>query len=80
VSNNEQIISEALNATAPKGYPEGGTLVSIEFIQGFERFGAYEDWGKGWRISGRDVTVERKNLNAAVSAWALTVWEKGVVA
>jgi hypothetical protein len=80
VSNNEQIIREALNATTanPKGYPEDGKLCRIDFIQGFEKFGAYETWGCGWRVSGRDVIVEHKKLNAAVNAWALEVWENAV--
>lgn len=75
MSNNEQIISEALNASCPHGYPESGTLVCIDFVQGFEKFGAYETWGCGWRVSGRGATVEDKKLNAAVNAWALKVWE-----
>lgn len=73
-------IQEALNATDPdpKGYPEDGTLAKIEFVQSFERFGAYETWGCGWRVSGRDVVIEDKKLNAAVNAWALEVWEAGL--
>ena len=73
-------IREALNATDPdpKGYPEDGTLAKIEFVQGFERFGAYETWGCGWRVSGRDTVVENKDLAAAVAGWAELVWEAGL--
>lgn len=79
MSNNEQIIREALSATAPEGYPEDGNLVRIDFVQGFEHFGAYETWGCGWRVSGRECVAENKNLNAAVNAWALKVWEAYIV-
>lgn len=81
MSNNEQIIREALNATTPnpEGYPEEGLLVHIDFLQGFEKFGAYETWGSGWRVIGRGKTVENKKLNAAVNVWALRVWEAHVV-
>lgn len=73
-------IQEALNATEPdpKGYPEEGTLAKIDFVQGFERFGAYETWGCGWRVSGRDVRRENKDLGAVVAAWSLAVWEEGL--
>lgn len=71
-------IREALNASDPdpKGYPEGGKLVTINFVQGFELFGAYEDWGCGWRVVGRDFMFEAKELSAAVAAWSLAVWEE----
>ena len=80
MSNNEQIIREALNATVenPKGYPEDGKLVCIDFIQGFEKFGAYETWGCGWRVSGRDFMCEAKDLGTAVAGWTLMVWEEYV--
>lgn len=73
-------IQEALNASDPnpRGYPEDGTLAKIEFVQGFERFGAYETWGCGWRVSGRDTVVENKDLAAAVAGWAALVWEAGL--
>lgn len=74
------LIREALNATCddPASYPEEGKLVTIDFVQGFERFGAYETWGCGWRVSGRDITVEHKDLSAAVAEWTLAVWEAGI--
>lgn len=71
-------IQEALNASAPKGYPEDGKLATIDFVQGFERFGAYETWGCGWRVSGRDFTFEHEDLAAAVSMWTLAVWEENL--
>lgn len=54
---------------------EEGTLMTIEFISGFEKFNTrpyhnYETWGQGYRVSGRDVTVEREDLDDAVKAWA----------
>lgn len=73
-------IQEALNASDPnpRGYPEDGTLAKIEFVQGFERFGAYETWGCGWRVSGREFVFEAKDLAAAVSMWTLAVWEENL--
>jgi hypothetical protein len=70
-------IREALNASDPdpKGYPESGTLAKIDFVQGFELFGAYETWGRGWRVSGRSITVSDKDLDAAVAEWTALVWE-----
>lgn len=75
---NNEIIRDALNASTPnlRGYPEDGVLAKIEFVQGFERFGAYETWGCGWRVSGRGVVRENKSLDAAVNSWALKVWEE----
>lgn len=71
-------IQEALNASDPdpKGYPENGTLARIDFVQGFEKFGAYETWGCGWRVSGRDFVFEAKDLGHAVALWSLAVWEE----
>lgn len=80
MSDISTTIQDALNATAPnpRGYPEDGKLATIDFVQGFERFGAYETWGCGWRVSGRDITVEDKDLGSAVAAWSLAVWEEGL--
>jgi hypothetical protein len=48
---------------------EDGTVMTIEFISGFELFGHYESWGQGWRVSGRNVTVQKEWLDDAVRAW-----------
>lgn len=80
MSDINTTIREALNATDPnpRGYPEDGTLAKIEFVQGFELFGAYETWGCGWRVSGRDTVAHDEDLAAAVAAWSLKVWEEGL--
>jgi hypothetical protein len=78
VNDINTTIREALNASCPNpnGYPEDGKLVTINFVQGFEKFGAYETWGCGWRVTGRDFSFEDKDLGAAVAAWSLAVWEE----
>lgn len=52
-----------------------GTIVTIEFISGFELFNTrpyhnYETWSQGYRVTGRGVTVECEDLDDAVKAWA----------
>lgn len=55
-----------------------GTIVTIEFISGFELFNTrpyhnYETWSQGYRVTGRGVTVEREDLDDAAKAWAAAV-------
>lgn len=58
-----------------------GTVLTIEFISGFEKFNTrpyhnYETWAQGWRVSGLGVTLEREDLEHAVSEWAALVTKK----
>lgn len=57
---------------------DSGTLMTIEFIAGFEKFNTrpyhnYETWGQGYRVSGKDVVIEREDLDDAVKEWAKKV-------
>jgi len=80
----DQIIRGLLPAVESGPYPSEGKLVSITFVQGFEKFNTrpyhnYETWGNGYRIEGFGVTVEKEDLDEAIAAWALAVWEAHVV-
>lgn len=49
--------------------------MTIAFVSGFEKFNTrpfhnYETWAQGWRVSGLGVTLEREDLDDAVSEWA----------
>jgi hypothetical protein len=46
-----------------------GTVMVIEYVSGFEKFGSYESWGQGWRVHGLGVCVEDKHLLTAVTLW-----------
>lgn len=53
---------------------ESGTVLTIEFVSGFELFNtrAYhndETWSQGYRVTGRGVTVEREDLDDAIETW-----------
>lgn len=55
-----------------------GTVMAIEFISGFEKFNTreyhnHETWAQGYRISGLGVSIEREDLDDAVSEWARLV-------
>ncbi len=61
-----------------KGGMESGTLMTIEFIWGFELFNTrpyhnYETFSGGYRVSGRGQTAEAEELETAVSLWAQKV-------
>lgn len=60
---------------------EDGVVMTIEFISGFELFNTrpyhnYESWGQGYRVKGREVTVEREDLDDAIKEWARQVQAK----
>lgn len=57
---------------------DAGTLMTIEFIAGFELFNTrpyhnYESWGQGYRVSGRGATCQREDLDDAIKGWAQEV-------
>lgn len=77
----DKVIRETISATvnSPKDKPwsvlgEDGTLLTIRFISGFEKFNTrpyhnYETWGQGYRVEGRGVVVEREDLDDAIREW-----------
>lgn len=76
----DQIIRQTISATRESVMGEDGTLLTISFVSGFEKFNTrpyhnYEAWGDGYRIEGRGVTVEREDLDDAIREWYLQVWE-----
>jgi hypothetical protein len=51
-------------------------FVNLAYFSGFERFGTYETWGKGWVITGKGIlktdlliTSEHSSLERAWSEW-----------
>jgi hypothetical protein len=59
------------------------TLLTIEFICGFELFNTrpyhnYEDWGSGYRISDGVITVESEDLDDALKLFKRKMDEKTV--
>ncbi len=63
---------------------EDGTVMTIEFISGFELFNTrpyhnYETWSQGYRIKGRDVTFEAEDLDVAIEGWAKLVEERKAI-
>jgi hypothetical protein len=82
LSPTDRIIRDTITATRNRGIMgEDGTLVKIAFISGFEKFNTrpyhnYETWGDGYRVEGRGVAVEREDLDEAIAAWSLAVWER----
>lgn len=66
-----------IRRTIKAGMDEG-TLLTIEFVAGFEKFNTrpyhnYETWGQGYRISGKGITLEREDLDDALKDWAAKV-------
>jgi len=50
------------------------SLLTIEYVSGFEMFGTHETWGQGWRVSGTGVkdkliTTSNSDLEIAVTEW-----------
>lgn len=52
------------------GFPKSGTILSMEYICGFEMFGAHESWGKGWRVSDGRHNVDASTLQEALRIWS----------
>lgn len=80
LSATDQIIRATIAATKEGAWGEDGTLVKINFISGFEKFNTrpyhnYETWGDGYRVEGRGISVEKEDLDEAIAAWSLAVWE-----
>lgn len=77
----DRIIRETISATKAKdAFGEDGILVMIQFVSGFEKFNTrpyhnYETWGDGYAVMGRGVSVEHEDLDEAIAAWSLAVWE-----
>ena len=84
LSATARIIRETIAATKGKdAFGEDGTLLTISFVSGFEKFKTrpyhnYETWGDGYRIEGRGAAVEKEDLDEAIAAWSLAVWEAWV--
>jgi hypothetical protein len=83
----DRIIRDTISATwpHPKDWPEVGTLMTVELVQGFEKFNTrpyhnYETWSNGYRVKGRGITVEREDLDEAIGAWHLAVFEEHLAA
>ena len=79
----DRILRETIAATGETEWGEDGTLVTIAFVSGFEKFNTrpyhnYETWGDGYRVEGRGVAVEHEDLDEAIAAWPLAVWEAWV--
>ena len=73
-------IEDLIRKTARCGMTDG-TVMTIEFISGFEKFNTrpyhnYETWAQGWRVHGLGVLVEREALEDAIGAWAVAVNDK----
>ena len=73
-------IEQTIRRTARCGMTDG-TVMTVEFISGFELFDTrpyhnYETWAQGWRVSGLGVFVERESLAEAVTQWAALVTTK----
>ena len=62
---------------------DSGTFLQIEYVYGFELFGAYETWRGGWRVTDPKVmdwrlgrkgrfplSVQDERLETAISLWA----------
>lgn len=80
----DRIIRETVSATKASVLGEDGTILTITFVSGFEKFNTrphhnYETWGDGYRIEGRGVVVEKEDLDEAMAAWALAAWETALV-
>jgi hypothetical protein len=83
LSPTDRIIRDTIRATKETEWGEDGTLVTIAFVSGFEKFNTrpyhnYETWGDGYRVEGRGVDVEHEDLDEAIAAWSLAVWEAWV--
>jgi len=60
---------------------EDATVLTIEFISGFELFNTrpyhnYETWGQGYRVRGRGVVAQREDLDDAINEWVRLVEKK----
>lgn len=60
---------------ALKSGMEDGIFVTIEYVYGFELFGAYENWRGGWKVTGRDQSYTHEYLEDAIEGWAKKVDE-----
>jgi hypothetical protein len=70
-------LDKLIRQTSKCGMTEG-TVVTVEFISGFELFNTrpyhnYETWSQGYRVKGLGVDVEREDLDDAIQAWAAQV-------
>jgi len=76
MSNKVQINElDRLIRKTVQGGMEGGVLVRIEFIWGFELFNTrpyhnYETWSGGYRVTGRGQTGTAEDLDDALKLWA----------
>ena len=70
-------LDRLIRTTAKCGMDEG-TIVTIEFIAGFELFNTrpyhnYETWSQGYRVSGKGQMVESEDLDDALRLWSQKV-------
>lgn len=62
-------VERALRRATTDGMASG-TLLTIELTIGFEKFGHYETWARGWRVTDPDGwSVEKEYLDDALIAW-----------
>lgn len=45
------------------------TVCTIKLQSGFEKFGAFENWGHGYVVEGKGVKAEHENLETAIRKW-----------
>ena len=81
----DQVIRTTVSTTSEAKIGEEGTLLTIAFISGFEKFNTrpfhnYETWGNGYRVEGRGVVVEREDLDDAIQEWGSKAIEEYVSA
>jgi len=63
---------------------DSGTFLLVEYVYGFERFGAYETWRGGWRVTDPKVmdfrhnrqgkyplTAESERIEDAIAKWVV---------
>lgn len=64
-------IDKALNCIAPDRMTSGEEVtLRIERICGFEIFGAYENWGSGYRITDGEVAIHSRWLDIGLARFA----------
>lgn len=71
-------LDKLIRLAAGCGNEPDGTVVTIEFIHGFELFNTrpyhnYDTWSQGYRVTGRGQSVEREDLDDAIKEWARLV-------
>jgi len=70
-----KLIEQEIEKLFPHGMYDKA-FVNLAYFSGFERFGTYETWGKGWVITGKGIlktdlliTSEHSSLEKAWRRW-----------